>query len=164
MVVPSWFFKVCRCVMATTHHSIITTCGGKTTLAFRRIVLKKAEPVSPSTAKPRMTAYKLEPPSLPALRPRSESSVPWYTLRFDALQALNWSCQIDTDGPRAAMHRADLGGIAYHMQEVEEGGHVVTTAMVVPQVQAPPFLVRTDIDGGVTTPVLLLPPQHREVS
>src|ERR1043166_5420905 len=42
MVVPSWFFKVCRCVMATTHHSIITTCGGKTTLAFRRIVLKKA--------------------------------------------------------------------------------------------------------------------------
>jgi len=28
--------------MATTHHSIITTCGGKTTLAFRRIVHKKA--------------------------------------------------------------------------------------------------------------------------
>src|SRR3977135_3987584 len=39
MVVPSWFCKVCRWVMSTTHHSIITTCGGKTTLAFRRIVL-----------------------------------------------------------------------------------------------------------------------------
>src|SRR5215510_8643903 len=41
MVVPSWFFKVCRCVMPTAHHSIITTFGGKTILAFRRIVQEK---------------------------------------------------------------------------------------------------------------------------
>src|SRR5215831_6951412 len=39
MVVPSWFCKVYRCVMPTAHHSIITTFGGKTILAFRRIVL-----------------------------------------------------------------------------------------------------------------------------
>src|SRR5882762_4954650 len=45
MVVPSWFFKVCRCVMSTTHHSIITTCGGKTTLAFRRIVHLQRWPI-----------------------------------------------------------------------------------------------------------------------
>src|SRR5215831_6344961 len=38
MVVPSWFCKVYRCVMPTAHHSIITTFGGKTILAFRRIV------------------------------------------------------------------------------------------------------------------------------
>src|SRR6267154_1514747 len=41
MVVPSWFCKVCRWVMSTTHHSIITSCGGKTTRAFRRIVHQK---------------------------------------------------------------------------------------------------------------------------
>src|SRR5215831_12111553 len=39
MVVPSWFCKVYRCVMPTAHHSIITTFGGKTILAFRRTVL-----------------------------------------------------------------------------------------------------------------------------
>src|SRR5215831_10308267 len=38
MVVPSWFCKVYRCVMPTAHHSIITTFGGKTILAFRRVV------------------------------------------------------------------------------------------------------------------------------
>src|ERR671931_18732 len=37
MVVPSWFCKVCQWVMPTAHHSIITTFGGKTILAFRRI-------------------------------------------------------------------------------------------------------------------------------
>src|SRR5712691_3069815 len=39
MVVSSWFFKVCRCGMPIAYHSILTTCGGKTILAFRRIVL-----------------------------------------------------------------------------------------------------------------------------
>src|SRR5215831_501850 len=39
MVVPSWFCKVYRCVMPTAHHSIITTFGGKTILAFRRTVI-----------------------------------------------------------------------------------------------------------------------------
>src|SRR6266704_6288816 len=56
MVVPSWFFKVCRCVMPTAHHSIITTFGGKTILAFRRIVQKKRR-TSP-VIRPRQT---LEP-------------------------------------------------------------------------------------------------------
>src|SRR5437016_4186045 len=44
MVVPSWFFKVWRCVMPTAHHSIITTFGGRTILAFRRIIQKKDHP------------------------------------------------------------------------------------------------------------------------
>src|SRR5215475_14071952 len=37
--------SMCRCVIPTAHHSIITPFGGKTILAFGRIVLKK--PVSP---------------------------------------------------------------------------------------------------------------------
>src|SRR5215471_17825590 len=34
-------FQVCRCVMPTAHHSIITAFKGKTILAFRRIVHNK---------------------------------------------------------------------------------------------------------------------------